>query len=221
MMMSLGIGDTAPVRDLLCGADQASPELGGAANHYWTSFGPTNVQLHRCATAVELGDGRTAVDTHEKLDMVGFSAMLPERRAHHFPDIARFVREVARVLTPGGLFLLIDCVAPSNPELDAWDNRVEKWRDPSHGRSCTVEEWREFFVEAGLTVEHLEFFRKSHEYDDWTARAHLPLDEKEQLARFILESDKHIQRYFDVRRKVDGQLESFVNDFILLKGRKA
>src|SRR6266581_6211669 len=28
---------------------------------------------------------------------------------HHFPDIAQFVQEVARVLKPGGIFLLIDC----------------------------------------------------------------------------------------------------------------
>src|SRR5712692_11234379 len=30
---------------------------------------------------------------------------------HHFPDVAQFVREVARVLKAGGLFLLIDCMA--------------------------------------------------------------------------------------------------------------
>src|SRR3989440_8646417 len=47
--------------------------------------------------------------------------------AHHFPNVAQFVREVARVLKPGGIFLLIDCMAPSDPELDAFDNRVEKW----------------------------------------------------------------------------------------------
>lgn len=139
---------------------------------------------------------------------------------HHFPDIARFVREVARVLTPGGLFLLIDCMAPGDPELDVFDNRVEKWRDPSHGRSCTVEEWEAFFARAELTIEHLDFFRKTHEYDDWTLRAKLPPYEKAQLARFILESAERIQQYFEVKRKQDGQLESFTNDFLLLKGRK-
>ena len=139
---------------------------------------------------------------------------------HHFPDIARFVREVARVLSPGGIFLLIDCMAPGDPELDVFDNRVEKWRDPSHGRSCTLEEWQAFFARAGLTIERLEFFRKTHEYDDWTLRAKLPPHEKARLARFILESDERIQQYFEVKRKQDGQLESFTNDFLLLKGRK-
>ncbi|HYT27486.1 MAG TPA: class I SAM-dependent methyltransferase [Ktedonobacteraceae bacterium] len=141
--------------------------------------------------------------------------------AHHFPNVAQFVREVARALKPGGIFLLIDCMAPSDPELDAFDNRVEKWRDPSHGRSCIREEWQVFFQQAGLAIEYSEFFRKTHEYTDWTERARMKDDEKARLAQFILESDARIQRYFEVKRAPDGQLLSFTNDFILLKGRKA
>src|SRR5216683_34096 len=140
---------------------------------------------------------------------------------HHFPNISQFVQEVARVLKPGGIFLLIDCMAPGDPELDTFDNTVEKWRDPSHGRSCTAEEWQAFFKEAGLSIEHMQFFRKTHEYDDWTARSQMHFDEKARLAQFILESNNHIQSYFEIVRKPDGQLASFSNDFILLKDRKA
>jgi ubiquinone/menaquinone biosynthesis C-methylase UbiE len=139
---------------------------------------------------------------------------------HHFPDIRRFMQEVARVLKPGGIFLLIDCMSPTDPELDTFDNAIEKWRDSSHGRSYTAEEWQAFFQQAGLAVEHLEFFRKTHDFDDWTARSQMPPNEKEQLAQFILESNDHIQRHFEITRKQNGQLASFTNDFILLKGRK-
>ncbi|MBV9707658.1 MAG: hypothetical protein JO125_09655, partial [Chloroflexi bacterium] len=52
-------------------------------------------------------------------------------------------------------------------------------------------------------------------------RSQLPLDEKLALEHFILESSLHIQRYFEVTRRADGRLDSFTNDFILLKGRKA
>ncbi len=51
--------------------------------------------------------------------------------AHHFPNVAQSVKEVARVLKRGGLYLLIDCMAPDDQEFDAFDNTVEKWRDPS------------------------------------------------------------------------------------------
>jgi len=141
--------------------------------------------------------------------------------AHHFPNIAQSVKEVARVLKPGGLYLLIDCMAPDDQELDTFDNTVEKWRDPSHGRSCTPGEWRAYFMQAGLLVENIEFFRKIHEYDDWTTRSCMPAGEKARLARFILESSPRIQSYFEVVQRADGQLDSFTNDFILLKGRKA
>jgi len=140
--------------------------------------------------------------------------------AHHFPNVAQSVKEVARVLKRGGLYMLIDCMAPDDQELDTFDNTVEKWRDPSHGRSCTPEEWRAFFTQAGLLVEHIEFFRKTHEYDDWTTRSRMPAGEKARLARFILKSSPRIQSYFEVVRRADGQLDSFSNDFILLKGRK-
>ena len=140
---------------------------------------------------------------------------------HHFPNRARAVQEIARVLKPGGLFLLIDCMAPSDSELDAFDNTVEKWRDPSHGRSCNAEEWETFFTQAGLRIEQREFFRRKHEYDDWTTRSKMPVNEKAKLARFIVESDDRIRQYFEVIQRDDGSLESFTNDYILLKGRKS
>ncbi len=140
--------------------------------------------------------------------------------SHHFPNMAQSVKEVARVLKPGGLYLLIDCMAPSDPELDRFDNTVEKWRDSSHGRSCTPEEWQQFFAAAGLSIEHTEFFRKSHQYDDWTARSQMSIDEKARLEQFIFTSDPRIQRYFEVVQRADGHLESFTNDFIMLKGKK-
>ena len=64
----------------------------------------------------------------------------------------------------------------------------------------------------------MEFFRKTHHYDDWTLRAQLPDSEKAALERFILESSPRIQNYFEVSQRVD--VDSFTNDFILLKGRK-
>ena len=139
---------------------------------------------------------------------------------HHFPDLSKFVLEVARVLKTGGLFLLIDCMAPSDQELDIFDNTIEKWRDPSHERSCTKEEWQALLKEAGLSIENMEFFRKTHEFDDWTARAQMLSDEKARLAQYILDSNKRIQTYFEIVRKPNGELASFTNDFILIKSRK-
>ena len=139
---------------------------------------------------------------------------------HHFPNIAQAVLEIARVLKPGGIFLLIDLMSPSDPELDTFNNTIEKWRDSSHGRSCTLEEWQQFFAQAKLQIEHSEFFRKTHDYDSWTARSLLPDQEKAALERYILGSSSQIQSFFEVSTKPDGNLDSFTSDLLLLKGRK-
>jgi hypothetical protein len=112
-MAAARIGDSATVRDLMCGAEQAAGALGGDFNHYWTSFGPTNVQLHRAAAAVELGDGRQGGGDARADRPGGFAAMLPERRAHHYLDIARGYTQVGDVEKASEMLLEGDRLAPS------------------------------------------------------------------------------------------------------------
>ncbi|MEV0717317.1 helix-turn-helix domain-containing protein [Asanoa sp. NPDC050611] len=112
-MASARIGDGATVRDLLNGAEEAADEMGGDHNHYWTCFGPTNVKLHRAAAAVELGEGRAAVEVHEGIDQEGFNSLLPERRAHHMLDIARGFAQMGDVEKASEMLLEGDRLAPS------------------------------------------------------------------------------------------------------------
>jgi transcriptional regulator with XRE-family HTH domain len=113
VMAAARIGDMATVRDLLAGAEEAARDLGGDHNHYWTSFGPTNVQLHRAAAAVEMGEGRLAIEVHESLDPAAFAALLPERRAHHYLDIARGYALVGDVGRASEMLLEGDRLAPA------------------------------------------------------------------------------------------------------------
>lgn len=88
-MAAARLGDAATVEDLLCAAEDAANRLGADSNHYWSCFGPTNVMLHRAAAAVEMGEGRHAVATHERIGRDSFAALVPERRVHHLLDLAR------------------------------------------------------------------------------------------------------------------------------------
>jgi transcriptional regulator with XRE-family HTH domain len=112
-MAAARIGDMATVRDLLAGAEEAARIIGSDQNHYWTSFGPTNVQLHRVATAVEMGEGRLAIDVHEGMDIEAFGALMPERRAHHYLDVARGYALVGDVSKASEMLLEGDRLAPS------------------------------------------------------------------------------------------------------------
>jgi ubiquinone/menaquinone biosynthesis C-methylase UbiE len=76
---------------------------------------------------------------------------------HHFSSPEKFVDEVARVLKPGGRFLLIDGSVPDDdPATEAWLHEVEKWRDPSHGRFLSRAAWETLVRNRGLVVERSE-----------------------------------------------------------------
>jgi len=185
-----------------------TPRMLEQAQSYLTSQGVTNADFQEA-------DAEQLPFTDASFDRVT-CRIAP----HHFPNIAQAVREIARVLKPGGLFLLIDSIAPSKSALDTFLNTVEKRRDGSHGRSWTLEEWHRFFTEAGLQVEYEELFRRPLQYDDWTKRSQMPADKKAALEQFILGQDEHTRTYFDVVQRADGHLESISNDYVLLKGRK-
>jgi ubiquinone/menaquinone biosynthesis C-methylase UbiE len=77
--------------------------------------------------------------------------------AHHFSDPPAFVRETARVLKPGGAFLLIDgSIEDGQPVAEEWAHKVEKLRDPSHHRLLSQGTWIRLCQDAGLRVEFSE-----------------------------------------------------------------
>jgi ubiquinone/menaquinone biosynthesis C-methylase UbiE len=74
--------------------------------------------------------------------------------AHHFSSPEDFVRETARVLKPGGWFLLIDgSIEDDQPEAEEWLHQVEKLRDPSHHRFLSPRTWSRLCERHGLAVE--------------------------------------------------------------------
>ncbi len=83
-------------RDLLAQAEAVAARLDGDRNDYWTSFGPTNVNIHRVAAAVELRDWGSAIDTATSMAPVDLSALPKERRANHLVDVARAYNLAAR-----------------------------------------------------------------------------------------------------------------------------
>jgi ubiquinone/menaquinone biosynthesis C-methylase UbiE len=88
---------------------------------------------------------------------------------HHFDSIPRFLDEVRRVLKPGGRFALVDNVVPAGSVGD-FVNAFERFRDPSHLRAWTVEEWREALTQHGLTVVHEETIDKQMDFASWAQR---------------------------------------------------
>ncbi|NMO93516.1 helix-turn-helix domain-containing protein [Actinomycetospora sp. TBRC 11914] len=85
-MASSRMDDRGMTRDFLEQAQRAAGYLGADANHMWTAFGPTNVAIHRVATAMELGDVQVAADLGPTVDTSGLPT---ERRVRHALETAR------------------------------------------------------------------------------------------------------------------------------------
>jgi ubiquinone/menaquinone biosynthesis C-methylase UbiE len=88
---------------------------------------------------------------------------------HHFDSIPAFLSEVRRVLKSTGLFALVDNVVPPG-DVGDYINAFERFRDPSHLRAWTMDEWRDALKAAGLAVGHEEQIGKIMEFGPWAAR---------------------------------------------------
>ena len=85
--------DRSTTTTLLAAADQAATRLGRDADYWQTSFGPTNVQLHRVAASLDLGDVAWVVEYGSQVDT---SHLPAERSTAHQVDLARAYSYVAR-----------------------------------------------------------------------------------------------------------------------------
>lgn len=88
---------------------------------------------------------------------------------HHFDSIPEFLAEAHRVLKPGANIALVDNVVPPGGVGD-YINAFERFRDPSHLRAWTMEEWRAALRTAGFAIGHEEQIYKKMEFKNWAAR---------------------------------------------------
>jgi ubiquinone/menaquinone biosynthesis C-methylase UbiE len=138
---------------------------------------------------------------------------------HHFPDVAAFVRECARVAVPGGTIIVIDNVVPEDRDAAAYVNALEKTRDPSHQRALPESEWVALFRDAGLRVERVEHFRKVREFEFWAGMQSVDAATKERLRAMFRDAPPGAREAFDPIER-EGRLEFYLSELLIL-ARKA
>lgn len=140
--------------------------------------------------------------------------------AHHFADPRAYAAEAARTLRPGGRFLLADHIGLDDPELDAFMDRFERWRDPSHVRAYTFAEWQSFLEPVGLRVEHTEWMpREPYLFDSWTARMRMPDAERQALEQWLLAAGPRFHEAFKIGVE-DGRVKSLLSFFGIVTARR-
>ena len=114
---------------------------------------------------------------------------------HHFPDQPQFIREVARVLAPGGTFAMVDNVVPNDHEVALFCDDWEQRRDPSHVNCLSLDEWEMLCTQAGLTVEHAETAPKLMQFSDWVENMSVPTERRPELLADLLEATPAVRRF--------------------------
>lgn len=137
---------------------------------------------------------------------------------HHYASVPAALREVARVLVPGGRLGLIDNIVPEDAHLGEAMNDWERRRDPSHVRALPLSEWQTDLVAAGLRVSALEVGRKRHPFDEWTTRTGMVPAEREALERDML-ADPSAREYFAVEA-ANGRVLAWQCDYVVLRAER-
>jgi ubiquinone/menaquinone biosynthesis C-methylase UbiE len=105
-----------------------------------------------------------------------FDLVCTRYSAHHWTQLDAAIREVARVLAPGGHALIIDTLGHDNPLVDTFMQSIELLRDPSHVRNRSVAEWRSLARSAGLVELEQAEWPIRLEFVSWVERMHTPAD---------------------------------------------
>ncbi len=136
-----------------------------------------------------------------------FDRVVSRIAPHHFPNIRAALREVRRVLAPGGRMAVIDNVAPDDRDAGAFVDALERLHDPTHVRCYTAAEWRWMCAEAGLEVlevrEPLYDAMAGRSMGEWAGRAHCSAPVLAELRRMMLAAPPKVREALRIREQKD------------------
>jgi ubiquinone/menaquinone biosynthesis C-methylase UbiE len=178
-------------------------------------------QTEKLVKARGLANVKTSACDVEALSFAdaSFDAVTVRIAPHHFLDIEKALAEIARVLRPGGVFVMEDSCAPEARRSDRFINALEKLRDPTHVRSYTKREWKTMLATAGLKVVRLRNYRKQHDIADWVERSGLPAEEQAQVHAAFAGAPAWARKAFSIVDR-DGHAVSYSDDKVILRALK-
>ncbi|WP_312691665.1 methyltransferase domain-containing protein [Kosakonia sp.] len=206
------------VLDLGCGAGHASFVAAGvtrAVTAYDLSEKMLEVVRH-AAVERQLGNVTTVHGAAEKLPFTdaAFDVVISRYSAHHWHDVALALREVKRVLKPGGKFILMDIASPGRPVLDIWLQTIEVLRDPSHVRNYSPAEWLQMTQQSGMTVQKMVSDRLALEYSSWVERMKTPEVLRGAIRYLQSHTSEEVKQHFLI-----GDEGSFTTDTLMFQTR--
>ena len=217
------------------GADRIALDVATGGGHTALALAPLfgqviasdlTVDMLRSAERFIRGQGVTTVSFRQAdaealpFDDAAFDLVTCRIAPHHFPHVGRFVAEVARVLKPGGCFILEDSIAPEDPAFAAFLNEVEIARDPTHVRSLRLSEWRRLVVDNCLTIEAERMYPKAHPFEEWLNLARVPADTRPRITTYFRDATPAARVAFNITVDSEGRITSYTDEKVVLKARR-
>ncbi|MBT0727195.1 class I SAM-dependent methyltransferase [Rosenbergiella australiborealis] len=215
----LATAGEAHVLDIGCGAGHASFSAAPLVKQV-TAYDLSAEML----AVVERGAqnrGLTNIDTQqgvaESLPFADqqFDRVMSRYSAHHWQDVPQALREVYRVLKPGGRLIIMDIASPGAPLFDIWLQSIEVLRDPSHVRNYSPGEWLQMTTESGLRIEQLVTDQLALDFQQWVARMKTPEATITTLRTLQQAVSAPVQAYFQLQP--DG---SFHSDTVMFSAQR-
>jgi ubiquinone/menaquinone biosynthesis C-methylase UbiE len=103
-----------------------------------------------------------------------FDVVVSRSALHHFLDPAATIREMARVIKPGGRMVTVDVMASEDAAEAALHNALEILRDPSHVRMLPRSELQKHLENAGLRIESCATWVNHREVGEWLKITNAP-----------------------------------------------
>ncbi len=145
-----------------------------------------------------------------------FGAVTCRYASHHFHDLPRALRELARVTRPEGRIVLCDVIAPESPDMVRLMNELEQIRDSTHVWDYPLSEWRDRLLPAaGLAVRELVAGKNPQLFSEWVHRAGTSGAGVEQLTKMFRDASEEARLAFDIRTEGAEILFSWDNATIL------
>jgi ubiquinone/menaquinone biosynthesis C-methylase UbiE len=134
---------------------------------------------------------------------------------HHFARPEQALREMARVLRPGGVLGLSDNITVDDKAAADYYNEYERLRDPSHYRVWSKSELIEMITAAGFNLTEPREFTKEFEFQVWADRQRVSAADKRRLLDMMRAIPAALQPLFDPRWE-DGTMYFHLREIVIL-----
>jgi SAM-dependent methyltransferase len=218
------LGDAARGRviDIACGPGVVTAALAPNAASV-VAFDATDEMLAkaraRCATAgvtnVEFKSGDAE---HLPFADAQFDGAVTRAAVHHFAEPQNAFNEMFRVLRPGGVAVIADCISSENGDESRLHNAIERLRDPSHVRMLPASVLETAARQAGFGNLEAASWDMDRELEEWLAIVSDPV--RSDPVRIVVRALAEASRSAGIGLSIKDEKVVFFHRWILLKATK-